>query len=41
MIVTPEAPVKAVKNDAGAYVTEAVEKVFTDHGDAYAEQCKM
>ncbi|MGE0230340.1 MAG: ABC transporter substrate-binding protein [Flavobacteriaceae bacterium] len=33
--------VKAVKNDAGAYVTEAVEKVFTDHGDAYAEQCKM
>lgn len=32
--------VKAVNKD-GAYVTEAVEKVFDDKGDAYAESCRM
>lgn len=33
--------VKAVKNADGAYVTEAVEKVFENHADAYAANCKM
>lgn len=32
--------VKAVEKD-GAYVTEAVEKVFDDFGDAYADKCRM
>ena len=31
---------KAVK-DGNSYVTEAVEKVFDDFGDAYAGSCRM
>lgn len=33
--------VKAVKRADGKYATEVVEKVFDDHGDAYAASCKM
>lgn len=33
--------VKAVKTADGDYVTEPVEKVFDDWGDAYAADCKM
>ncbi len=33
--------VKAVKRDDGAYVTEAVEKVFDDQADAYVSECRM
>jgi hypothetical protein len=33
--------VKAVKRADGAYMTEVVEKVLDDHGDAYASQCEM
>lgn len=32
--------VKAVSKD-GAFVTEAVEKIFDDKGDAYADKCRM
>lgn len=33
--------VKAVKRPDGAFVTEVVEKVLDDHGDAYASECEM
>lgn len=33
--------VKAVKRADGAFLTEVVEKVLDDHGDAYASECAM
>jgi branched-chain amino acid transport system substrate-binding protein len=33
--------VKAVQRPDGAFMTEVVEKVLDDHGDAYASQCEM
>jgi branched-chain amino acid transport system substrate-binding protein len=33
--------VKAVQRADGAFVTEVVEKVLDDHGDAYASECAM
>jgi branched-chain amino acid transport system substrate-binding protein len=33
--------VKAVQRPDGAFVTQVVEKVLDDHGDAYASQCVM
>ena len=33
--------VKAIQRSDGAFVTEVVEKVLEDHGDAYASKCVM
>ena len=32
---------EVIKDDSGNYTNRTVKKVFTDHADAYAKDCKM